>query len=58
VWGGAFGDLRSPSPSRRRVVVAVGGSQPGRSMSSVSRASAQCEAFPGRRESARGGVCP
>jgi hypothetical protein len=56
--GGALGAVRSPSPSSWRVVVAFGGSLPGRSTTSASRASARRGAFPGRRASARGGRRP
>ena len=58
VWGGAIGAVRSSSPQQRRVVVAVGGSQPGRSTRSASRASAQRERFPWTQGVSRGGRVP
>ena len=58
VWGGAIGAVRLSSPQRRRVVVAVGGSQPGRSTRSASRASAQREGFPWTQGVSRGGRVP
>ena len=58
VWGGAIGAVRSSSPQRCRVVVAVGGLQPGRSTRSASRASAQHEGFPWAQGVSRGGRMP
>ena len=58
VWGDALCAVRLPTQSSWCSVVAFGGSLPGRSTRSVSRASVRCRVFPGRRESARGGRVP
>ena len=56
VWGDALGAVRLPTRSSWCSVVAFGGSLPGRSTRSASRASAQREGFPWTQGVSRGGA--